>query len=422
MMMAESIRYPIGEQDFRVLRENGYLYVDKTRYIEKIVAGGRYYFLARPRRFGKSLFMSSLKYFFKGYRYLFKGLHIDEFDWPWESYPVLHMDLNPGRYEDVGSLDDMLNSVFRIWEEEYGLPVTETNPSQRFGSIIRNIHLYTGKQVVVLVDEYDKPLVANLNKDSLFDTHRNILASLYSNFKSNAEHIRLVFMTGVSRFSKLSIFSDLNNLNDISFEDNFADICGITGSELETDLREGIHYLAERECIGVGEARCKLQENYDGYRFSRRGNDIYNPWSLLNCLAKGEIRNYWNHTGIPTIVAESLKGMDVDLEKIFNARCSPDTLYGMDIKSPDPRALLYQTGYLTIKRYDPELEMFELGIPNREVKEALFSVSSLLCEGETRFYQRFARGSYHQSQVRGAGEVYEKPSALFCGGALRTQY
>ncbi|MBD5279022.1 MAG: ATP-binding protein [Bacteroides sp.] len=367
-------KYAIGEQDFRMLREAGAVYVDKTEFIERIIHSGlRYYFLARPRRFGKSLFLSTLRYFFEGRRELFSGLYIDSVDWDWKSYPVLHLDLNMDRYDEPGILDGIVSNLFREWEEKYEVTVIDTNISVRFRNIIKAAHEKTGLPVVILVDEYDKPLVGNLNKEENFEHYRSRLASLYSNFKSSAEHIRLVFMTGVSRFSKLSVFSDLNNIVDITFSDEYADICGITEQELFENLREGIEILSEYEGWSFEEACERLKKNYDGYRFARRGSDIYNPWSLLNCLNEKQISNYWNFTGFPTLIAESLKRVDADLSVVFDSRCSLNTLKGMDLLSPDPLALLYQTGYLTIKDYDSETSTYSLGIPNNEVKEGLMN-------------------------------------------------
>lgn len=217
-------RYPIGQQNFKEIRCEDAFYVDKTAFVDKIArSNSRYYFLARPRRFGKSLFLSTLEYFFKGERQLFKGLYIDSAEWNWDSYPVLRLDLNKNKFAETNILDDVLDNIFRKWEKEYGVEYIAEQLSSRFENIIEAAHNKTGRQVVILVDEYDKPLVGNLNKEENFELYRTKLASLYSNFKSSAEHIRLVFLTGVSRFSKLSVFSDLNNLNDISFDDDYAD-------------------------------------------------------------------------------------------------------------------------------------------------------------------------------------------------------
>lgn len=368
-------RLPIGQQDFKTLRLNGSVYVDKTQFIKKIVdSDSQYYFLARPRRFGKSLFLSSLRYFFEGRRDLFKDLYIDSTDRDWTSHPVLYLDLNSGEYTDPAKFDSVIDKNLRRWEERYDIAVVDDTHVQRFHTIIEKAHERTGRQVVVLVDEYDKPLVRNFNNDDEFEVYRKKLAAFYSSFKTCAEHIRLVFLTGVSRFSKLSIFSDLNNLNDITFADDFADICGITEKELYDNFKSGIASLAEEYDTGYDDICRQLKRNYDGYRFATKGSDIYNPWSVLNCFAKRSISNYWNETGMPTIVAESLHRVDADIEAVLTTECSRRRLLGLDLKSSDPLALLYQTGYLTIKDYDRKYETYTLGVPNQEVKEGLFDV------------------------------------------------
>ncbi|MBD5328506.1 MAG: ATP-binding protein [Bacteroides sp.] len=367
--------YPIGQQDFKTLREGGAIYVDKTEFVDKIIKStSQYYFLARPRRFGKSLFLSTMKYFFQGERELFKGLYIDSTDWKWEEYPVLHLDLNTNRYMEKGKLEAVLDNLFREWEKRYGISEIAEDYSQRFSNIIQTAHEKTGRQVVVLVDEYDKPLVGNLNKQEMFEYYRAQLASIYSNFKSSAAHIRLVFLTGVSRFSKLSVFSDLNNINDITFDNAYADICGITEKELKAYFQEGIAMLADKRRLSFDGALRLLKRNYDGYRFAEEGSEIYNPWSVLNAMEKSAVKNYWNETGMPTILAEALKRVDADLESMFNSNVQEDDLKGLDLLNPNPTALLYQTGYLTIKRYNRRLEYYRLGIPNKEVERGLFSV------------------------------------------------
>lgn len=365
--------YGIGQQDFKMLRESGCVYIDKTRYIADIIASKQqYYFLARPRRFGKSLFLSTLQYFFEGRRELFNGLYVNQINWDWEEHPVLRLDLNADRYAEPGQLDLVMDNLLNRWERKFGIQEKAANLSSRFSNVIAAAHEFTGQPVVILVDEYDKPLVGNLNKDDNFEQYRSKLASLYSNFKSCAEHIRLVFLTGVSRFNKLSVFSDLNNLKDITFTDMYADICGITESELIGNLQEGIERLAANKCISHDDALQALKTNYDGYRFAKRGSDIYNPWSLLNALDESTIANFWNYTGFPSLIAEALKRVDANLENLFESYCSESELRGFDILNPDPKALLYQTGYLTIKEYIPEIASYRLGIPNKEVKAGLY--------------------------------------------------
>ncbi|MBD5281112.1 MAG: ATP-binding protein [Bacteroides sp.] len=373
--MEDRFRYAIGEQNFKKLREDNAHYIDKTSFIAKIARSkSHYYFLARPRRFGKSLFLSSLEYFFRGERELFKNLYIDSIDWDWVEYPVLHIDLNTDKYPECGILDDVLNNLFSDWEAKYGITEIAEEYSQRFNRIIKTAHQATGRPVVILIDEYDKPLVGNLNNDENFEHYRARLASLYSNFKSCAEHLRLVFLTGVSRFSKLSIFSDLNNLNDISFDDDYADICGITERELRENLHVGIQGLANKMKESFEDASIQLRHNYDGYRFALNGNDIYNPWSVINCLSKQRISNYWSMTGSASVIAECLRNIDLNLEELLNTHCDFDTLVGFDLKSADPVSLLYQTGYLTIKDYDYDTDMITLGVPNREVRNDLSKV------------------------------------------------
>ncbi|MDE7159306.1 MAG: AAA family ATPase [Muribaculaceae bacterium] len=375
MTMYRKEKYGIGQQDFRVLREDGCVYVDKTSYIERLLGGGsKYYFLARPRRFGKSLFLSVLRYFFEGRRELFEGLYIDRVPREWKEYPVLSLDLNANRYAEPDKLDGVLDYLFHQWEEKYGLEVRNGDPGVRFKAIIEGAHSRTGLPVVILVDEYDKPLVGNLNNPENFEHYRSRLASLYSNFKSSAEHIKMVFLTGVSRFSKLSVFSDLNNLNDITFSDEYADICGITEGELLSNFGRGIRELGEVLGETYEETVKSLKANYDGYRFAAMGSDIYNPWSVLNCLEQRRISNFWNETGMPTIIAESLKRMDEDLENLLDTYCSEDDLKGLDLLNPSPTALMYQTGYLTIKEYNQKFNRYRLGVPNNEVKEGLFNI------------------------------------------------
>ena len=372
--MEKMVKYPIGQQDFKTLRKLGYIYVDKTRFVYNVTQDSQYLFLARPRRFGKSLFLSTLRYFFEGERDLFKGLYIDSTDWDWQPHPVLRLDLNVERYAEPGKLDSVLNSYFKEWEKIYSVTDIEEDLSLRFRNIIKTAHEKTGQRVVILVDEYDKPLAGNLNRLEIFEHYREKLASVYANFKSSAEHIRLVFLTGVSRFSKLSVFSDLNNIRDITFTNEYADICGISEQELLDTFPVGISQLALELEISVEEAFRRLKRNYDGYRFTAKGSDIYNPWSLLNALKNKSISNYWNQTGHPSIIAESLKRLNVDLRKFLNQSCSETDLQGQDLLDPKPLALLYQTGYLTIKNYDPDIEMYTLGLPNKEVTEGFFNV------------------------------------------------
>ena len=367
--MADIVRYPIGQQSFEELRERNCLYVDKTRFIEEIVeGGGQYYFLGRPRRFGKSLFLNTLQCFFEGKRHLFKGLHADSMGWDWEPYPVLKLDLNIEKYKTPDALDAVIEKTLREWERRYGITPEIDNPSVRFSDIIRTASEKTGKGVVILVDEYDKPLVNNLHNKENFEYCRNRLAALYSNFKSGADHIRLVFLTGVSRFAHLSVFSDLNNIRDISFNEDYAAICGITETELKANFRTGIGRLAARYRRDEDQIIDRLRTYYDGYRFSEEETYLFNPYSLLNAMEDRKFGKYWIASGTPTLLLEEMKRFDVDLQSLLNTRYNQEDLSGLDLDNPNPVALFFQTGYLTIKDFDFDTNLYTLGLPNEEVK------------------------------------------------------
>ncbi len=371
--MNRPVKYAIGQQSFEQMREGDWLYVDKTRYVEMVAKGSQYYFLGRPRRFGKSLFLSTLKCFFEGKRELFKGLFVETIDWAWEPHPVLYLDLNTADYEVEGEFEDLLEYHLGEWEEKYGIEAGGDSHAIRFKRIIRGAYEKTGKKVVILVDEYDKPLVNSLDNKDRFERYRSKLASIYSNFKSSAEYLRLVFLTGVSRFGKLSVFSDLNNIRDISFNDKFAAICGITETEMFENFEEGISALAEARRKSRDEIIATLKRRYDGYHFSENCPDIYNPYSLLNTFEDEKFGNYWIRSGTPSLLMAQLRRTNVDLETIYKAKSSEEQLGGLDFDNMDPIALFYQTGYLTIKAYDEDLEMYQLGYPNEEVTEGFYA-------------------------------------------------
>ena len=415
-MEEKKVKYAIGDQDFRSLREGGFLYVDKTKYIEKLVDGSHYYFLARPRRFGKSLFLSTLRYFFEGRRELFKGLYIDSSDWKWEPYPVLYLDLNTDKFAEPGILDGVLDNLFNEWEARYDIQEKAENLSTRFRNIIKTAHEKTGRQVVILVDEYDKPLTGNLRKSDNFEHYRTKLASVYSNLKSSAEHIRLAFLTGISRFSKLSVFSDLNNLHDISFDNTFADICGITERELLDNFQYGIESLADKRKCSFEEACRLLKKNYDGYRFAPEGSEIYNPWSVLRAMTELRFGAFWSGTGAPTIISESLRDAEVDVERILNAWWRLDDLAGLDLLNADPTALLYQTGYLTIADYNPDSDRVRLKVPNEEVTRALFNdLLKYYVKVKRGFTERVVADIIYAIQDGNPEEMMKNLDAFFAG-------
>lgn len=367
-MEKNTIKYPIGQQSFEQIRKGEYLYVDKTRFIEMIITGGsQYFFLSRPRRFGKSLFLSTLKFFFQGRRELFKGLYIDSIDWDWDEYPVFHLDLNTSRYQTEEGLNELVDNFLSEKEAQYGVESSGSN-SIRFARVIKAAAQQTGRSVVILVDEYDKPLVNNIHNNERFEFYRSQLAELYSNFKSSADYIRLVFLTGVSRFGKISVFSGLNNISDISFDKEFAAICGVTDDELKENFHIGINDLRVEYGRSYNEEIAQLKKYYDGYHFSKSSPDIYNPFSLLNVFGKKDYSNYWIESGTPTLLVDQLKKNNYNLENIMSVECEQENLIGLDVNSIDPIPLFYQTGYLTIKNYNSKYDLYTLGLPNEEVK------------------------------------------------------
>lgn len=366
--MEKRILYPVGQQSFEVLRNRGCLYVDKTQFVEKLLNyGSQYFFLARPRRFGKSLFLSMMECFFQGRRKLFKGIYADTMDWDWQPCPVLYLDINNHSYQTKDALDNLLEGKLNGWEKEYGVEPIVKDVSVRFSDIIEAAYKQTGRQVIILVDEYDKPLVNNLHDKDMFVHFRNQLTAFYSNFKSSAKYIRMVFLTGVSRFAHLSVFSGLNNITDISFLDDFADICGITEQELADNFQQGMGAIAEKEGVTVQQVHDQLKQRYDGYHFTEDCPDIYNPYSLLNVMQSRKMQNYWIDSGTPTLLEQQLKRFDVDLNKFLDVKCVQRQLVGFDFDNPNPVALFYQTGYLTIKEYSDGF--YTLGLPNEEVRE-----------------------------------------------------
>lgn len=367
------VKYPIGKQDFKALREGGYVYVDKTAYIIKLLEGANYYFLSRPRRFGKSLFLSTLEYFYLGKKDLFKGLAIESYDWNWESHPVVHIDLNGTNYREPGSLESRLNAILKEYENknEISLPSSD-NIHERFRILISGIYEKTGLGVVVLVDEYDKPVLDNLDNPELYDKNKEVLRAFYSILKSSDKYLEMVFLTGVTKFGRMNIFSGLNNIRDISLNDEFGAICGITSEELLENFKEGIEDLAKEEETDFDGAVSILKKNYDGYHFSRNCPDVYNPYSLICAFADKEIAAYWSYTGTPSLLARIIKQKNFDLECLEGVIVDKERLMGISNQFEDPVALFYQTGYLTIKSYDKEMGSFTLGYPNKEVEKAFF--------------------------------------------------
>ena len=361
--------YPVGIQNFEKLRKEGYYYVDKTELVYKLVKTGQYYFLSRPRRFGKSLLVSTLDAYFKGRKELFAGLAMEGLEQDWAEHPVLHLDLNAQKYEAPEHLDNILNNALCKWEKLYGSSPSETSLSLRFQGVVERAAEQAGRNVVVLVDEYDKPMLQAIGNEALQAEYRSTLKAFYGVLKSCDQYLRFALLTGVTKFSKVSIFSDLNNLMDISMDDRFASICGITEEELRCDFQEDIRELGEANGMTAEDAARSLKAWFDGYHFSKTGADIYNPFSLLNTFARREFGSYWFETGTPTFLVEVLKRNKYDLHRLTEEMATADSLNGIDTMERDPVPLLYQSGYLTLKGYDREFGVYYLGFPNKEVEE-----------------------------------------------------
>jgi hypothetical protein len=367
-------KLPIGIQDFEDLRTNGYLYVDKTAYIYRLVTLGKPYFLGRPRRFGKSLFLSTLKAYFLGKKELFEGLAIAGLEKDWTEYPVIHLDMNRTVYENPQVFKNSLNVLLSEYEEIWNIGNQQEEPSLGLNQLISGVYRQTGRKVVVLVDEYDKPLVNTLDAPALNDDLRKILKNFYGILKSADASLRFVMLTGVTKFSKVSVFSDLNHLVDISLDRRYAGICGISESELIACFHPEIEALAGDLGKTIEATLAELKKRYDGYHFSENSEGMYNPFSLLNTFNAGIFRDYWFATGTPTFLVKMLKKLDFDIKNLENGIKIPArsiTDYRTEYENPLP--LLYQSGYLTIKSYNEHFNSYTLGFPNEEVKYGFFN-------------------------------------------------
>ena len=361
--------YPIVIQNFESLRNDNYFYVDKTKLIYQLARSGRYYFLSRPRRFGKSLLISTLEAYFEGKKELFKGLAIENLEKDWIKYPILHLDLNIEKYNSPDSLDKILNDKLEYWESIYGTRPSETSFSLRFAGIVRRAYEQTGQRVAILVDEYDKPMLQSIGNEELQRSFRDTLKPFYGVLKSMDGCIKFALLTGVTKFGKISVFSDLNNLNDISMDERYIEICGITEKEIHENLEDELHELARRQKMTYDEVCKELKECYDGYHFVEDSIGLYNPFSLLNTFDKMKFGSYWFETGTPTYLVELLKQNHYSLQRIAHEETDADVLNSIDSASQNPVPVIYQSGYLTIKGYDRRFGMYRLGFPNREVEE-----------------------------------------------------
>ena len=362
-------KMPIGIQGFESLRKDGYAYVDKTRLVYQMVDTGRYYFLSRPRRFGKSLLVSTLKAYFEGKREVFEGLEIAQLEHDWTVRPVLMLDLNTNKYDAPEVLEMKLDESLRQWEKLYGCEREELPLGMRFEAVIRRAAEQTGHRVAILVDEYDKPMLQAIGKPDLQEAYRNTLKGFYGALKSMDAYIKFAFLTGVTKFGKVSVFSDLNNLKDISMDARYYDICGITQQELLAYFAPEVEALAEANGMTKEDCVEKLRKEYDGYHFEENVPGMYNPFSVLNTLDRQKFGSYWFETGTPTYLVTLLQMHEYNLKEMAQSDVTADVLNSVDIASTNPIPVIYQSGYLTIKGYDPDFKTYALGFPNAEVEE-----------------------------------------------------
>lgn len=365
------MKYPIGIQDFEKLRTNGYSYVDKSRFVYKLATEGEYYFLSRPRRFGKSLFLSTLEAYFQGKKELFKGLAIYDLETDWKKYPIFHIDLNTANFREKDSLYTVLNDYLTTWESKYGTRESEATLALRFKGVIARAAEKEGCGVVILIDEYDKPILQTLRDPELQAEHRAQLKAFYSVLKTQDRYIKFAFLTGVTKFGKVSVFSDLNNLTDISMDHRYISICGMTEKELITNFKEGINELASANEDNETETIDKLRMRYSGYHFEENSEEIYNPFSVLNTLANSRYDDYWFKANTHTFLIDILKKHDYCITDLNKAQVKANMMNNVDSNSIP---VIYQSGYLTIKSYDERFKNYQLGIPNKEVEEGILNI------------------------------------------------
>lgn len=380
------MKYPIGIQSFKILREEGFVYVDKTDLIYSLVKNGNVYFLSRPRRFGKSLLLSTMESYFSGDKALFKGLAIDQLEHEWKRHPIFHIDFNGVDFTKPGATEAAIESYIADWETAYGVPNSKLPTGQRFAKILEAAHRKTGERCVVLVDEYDKPLLDIIDSESDEQAQwkesrggnevLNTLKTLYSTFKLANEHLRFVFLTGITKFSQVSVFSGFNQPKDISMDPRYATLCGITDDEIDLYFTETVTEMAHMMGIGGKEVKSRLKKRFDGYHFCENSKGVYNPFSLLNTLDSKVMRDYWFGTGTPTYLIRLLNKSNENIDELAGHYYTSSMF--MDFKSDEQRPLpmIYQSGYLTIKNYDPEMEEYLLDMPNDEVRRGFISLIS----------------------------------------------
>ena len=365
--------YPIGMQTFSEIREEDFLYVDKTEYIYRMThTSGKYFFLNRPRRFGKSLLVSTMQSYFEGKKELFKGLAIDKLEKEWTEYPVLHFDMSGGKHMEPEQLELYLGYILEDQEKKWGINEPRIGANNRLIDLINTAYEKSGKQVVVLIDEYDAPMLDVAHEKEQLDVLRNIMRNFFSPLKYSEAKLRFVFLTGITKFSQVSIFSELNNITNVSMDDEYAGICGITKEELLENMSDDIDMLADALGYSREMMIAKLKENYDGYHFSKKSPDVFNPYSLLNCFSKKELGAFWFSSGTPTYLINMLRQFGVLPTEIAPTEAVSSSFNAPTENMKTITPLLYQSGYVTIKEYDQETRIYTLDIPNKEIKVGLF--------------------------------------------------
>ena len=414
------MKYPIGMQSFDQIREMGFVYVDKTDMVYRLATEGKIYFLSRPRRFGKSLLVSTLKHYFLGHKELFQGLAIEQLEQEWLEYPVFHIDFNGTDFTRPGSLLSVLEGYVATWEHDYGASPYQEDLGKRFAYVLKQVHEQTGRRAVVLIDEYDKPLLDVLdcniyatvdgNRIRLEDWHRSLLKGFYSVFKGTDEHLRSVLLTGVTKFSQISVFSGFNQPADISMDTRFEALCGITEEELYTVFAEPIRKLAAKYKVDEDEMKQMLKQHYDGYHFSDNLLDIYNPFSLLNCFSSCSMRDFWFASGTPTYLVRLLKHFKQNINELIKDYHFPEEFidYKADVEQPLP--MIFQSGYLTIKEADPLTGSYLLDFPNKEVQRGFVTlIASSYLDTRTHSLSNWMLRSIRQLQQ---GKIQEFGEAL----------
>ena len=370
--MATFRLYPVGIQTFEEIITKNMVYVDKTQYVYRMANAGKYFFLSRPRRFGKSLLTSTFKSYFEGKRELFKGLAIERLETKWTEHPVLHFDMSGGKHMEKGQLEQYIGYQLENQERKFGITEHQDGANNRLSDLIITAYNKTGKQVVVLIDEYDAPLLDVVHEDEKLPVLRNVMRNFYSPLKKCDPYLRFVFLTGITKFSQMSIFSELNNIANVSMRDEYAGICGITKEELLTQMSDDVDILAEKLGKTREETLEKLREYYDGYHFSAHSPDVFNPFSLLNAMAAGQLDFYWFSSGTPTYLIEMLKKFHVMPSEIGGGDVDKSEFDAPTEHMASVIPLLYQSGYITIKSYDPETDLYTLDLPNREIRVGLY--------------------------------------------------